>query len=160
MGYIEKVNVGGTEYDIVDSANIAMVEDGDTASKAYANGEYVVWHGRLYKATTAIALGTEFAIGTNVKATSVGDELSGLNSKYLPEIVYLTQEADAPSGFFSVIGTPPSGYAFARILSVYPRTSADITQQGILSNSHSARFYNAGNAISNTTFCFSWICWR
>ena len=56
------------------------VESGDTASKAYAIGDSVVYDGRLYRVTAAIAQGDEFEEGTNIEETQaagdVGDAYS------------------------------------------------------------------------------------
>ena len=53
------------------------VEDGDTASKAYAVGDSVVYDGRLYKVIATIAQGDTFTEGTNIEETmatgNVGD---------------------------------------------------------------------------------------
>lgn len=56
------------------------VESGDTASKAYAVGDSVVYDGRLYKVITAIAQGDTFTEGTNIEeiqaAGDTGDAYS------------------------------------------------------------------------------------
>lgn len=53
------------------------VESGDTASKAYAVGDSVIYDGRLYKVIASIAQGDTFTVDTNIEeamATSnVGD---------------------------------------------------------------------------------------
>lgn len=63
------------------SDNIAAVETGTTATQAYTAGEYVVVGGQLYIVTSAIAIGDTFTVGTNITATTVGTELSELNSR-------------------------------------------------------------------------------
>lgn len=55
--------------------NLASVETGNTASRAYSVGEYVVVGGIQYKVTSAIASGATFTIGTNVQAKNVGEAL-------------------------------------------------------------------------------------
>ena len=57
---------------------IAPVEDGDTASKAYAQGSYLIRNGVFYKVTSAIASGGTFTVGTNISATTVATELMAL----------------------------------------------------------------------------------
>lgn len=56
------------------------VESGDTASKAYSVGDSVVYDGRLYKVTAAIAQGDTFTEGTNIEeiqaAGDTGDAYS------------------------------------------------------------------------------------
>lgn len=62
------------------AANFAAVEPGTTASRNYAAGAYLVVGGVLYKASTAIASGEELVPGTNIAATTVGDELIALEN--------------------------------------------------------------------------------
>lgn len=61
---------------------IAGTETGATASQAYVKGQYIIWGGRLWEVTAAIAQGDQFVIGSNLSATSttVGNELTELNS--------------------------------------------------------------------------------
>ncbi|MBR2654336.1 MAG: hypothetical protein IKD59_07220, partial [Lachnospiraceae bacterium] len=61
---------------------IAGTETGATASQAYVKGQYIIWGGRLWEVTAAIAQGDQFVIGSNLSAssTTVGNELTELNS--------------------------------------------------------------------------------
>ena len=61
-------------------SNVATVEDTTTATHAYVKGNYVVVEGQLYEVTAAIAIGDTFTVGTNVAVTTVGTELSQINS--------------------------------------------------------------------------------
>lgn len=54
----------------------ASIENGETASKAYNVGEYLVKNGTLYKVINAIAEGDALTVGTNIVMTTVGSELS------------------------------------------------------------------------------------
>lgn len=54
---------------------IAPIEDGDTASQAYAVGRYFYRNGDFCKAKTAIASGATFTLGTNYEVTTVSAEL-------------------------------------------------------------------------------------
>ena len=49
---------------------LAPVEWGTTASRAYAVGEYFCWNGLLYRAKTAISSGGTFTPGTNCETTT------------------------------------------------------------------------------------------
>ena len=60
--------------------NIAFIEDGTTASRAYTAGQYVIVGGTMYKVSAAIASGAEFTPDTNIVATTVGTELTALNA--------------------------------------------------------------------------------
>ena len=62
-------------------STIAPIEDGDTASQAYAQGKYFFHNGDFCKAKTAIASGATFTLNTNYEVTTVADELfTALNS--------------------------------------------------------------------------------
>jgi len=65
--------------------DIATVEPGSTASRAYSVGELVYVNGNLYKVITAIASGATFTVGTNIQSTNVSgtvkDALDGIASK-------------------------------------------------------------------------------
>ena len=62
-------------------ASIAPVEDGATASKAYAQGEYFFRFGSFCKAKTAIASEAQFTLNTNYEVTTVASELfTSINS--------------------------------------------------------------------------------
>lgn len=69
----------GTDYatpaQLADKANqsqLAYVETGTTASRAYAVGEYFCWNGLLYRAKTAISSGGTFTPGTNCESVTGG----------------------------------------------------------------------------------------
>lgn len=59
-------------------SNIAYIEGGTTASRAYTVGQYVIVGGTLYKVTASIASGATFTPGTNIVSTTVGAELTAL----------------------------------------------------------------------------------
>lgn len=58
--------------------SIAPVESGDTASTNYAASALVLWKGRLYKTSAAVASGATWAVGTNLTATTLAAELAAL----------------------------------------------------------------------------------
>lgn len=62
---------------------LAYVESGTTASRAYAVGEYFCWNGMLYRAKTAISSGGTFTPGTNCEQVTGG----GLNSITKTEVI-------------------------------------------------------------------------
>lgn len=61
--------------------NMATIESGTTASKAYAVGDYMVRNGQLYKVTAAIASGGTITVGTNVAAAAAADDIAGIGKK-------------------------------------------------------------------------------
>lgn len=56
-------------------SQLATYESSNSASQAYAVGDYMVWKGKLYRVTTAIASGGTITNNTNVVTTTVGAEL-------------------------------------------------------------------------------------
>ncbi len=68
-----KLYIDGKQLDIRNT--IAPIEDGDTASQAYAVGRYFYRNGSFCKAKTAIASGATFTLGTNYEVTTVSAEL-------------------------------------------------------------------------------------
>ena len=67
-----------------DKADIATIESGTTASRAYSIGELVYVSGTLYRVKTAIASGATFTVGTNVEVTNVSSavitEINSVNA--------------------------------------------------------------------------------
>lgn len=81
--------VAGTDYatpdqldDKASQSELAAVETGTTASRAYLPGERFVWQGTLYRAKTAIASGAAFTPNTNCESTTVAAEL-GIPVEYV-----------------------------------------------------------------------------
>lgn len=78
MSSIDKINVGGVDFDIASSPTpvMAPVETGTTATQPYAVGDYVIVGSTLHEVTAAIAIGDTFTEGTNIStSTSLGDEI-------------------------------------------------------------------------------------
>lgn len=63
-----------------DQAMIATVEATATASKNYSVGDLLVYDGKLYKVTSAIATGATIIVGSNVTQTTVEDQLASAGS--------------------------------------------------------------------------------
>ena len=79
---IEKINVGGTQYDVCDTVARAAVSDEFSTGATYAAGDYCIYENTLYKFTAAKEPGAWDA--SKVAATQIGDELSQLNGKMGP----------------------------------------------------------------------------
>ena len=63
------------------ASNLATIESSTTASQAYTAGEdYLVLNGQLYEVIADIASGETLTVGTNISATTVGEELTALNN--------------------------------------------------------------------------------
>lgn len=74
---------------------LAYVETGTTATRAYAVGEYFCWNGLLYRVKTAISSGASFTPGTNCEQVTSG----GLNSV----LSYASGESYSFTGIFAGI---------------------------------------------------------
>ena len=60
--------------------NLAPIENGNTATRGYSAGSYVVWKEQLYKVLTQINSGTAFVVGTNIALDTVGAELTQISA--------------------------------------------------------------------------------
>lgn len=61
--------------------DFASVEYTDTASKAYAVGDYLVYDSKFYKVTSAIAQSDTIVPDTNVEQTTVANEVESVSTK-------------------------------------------------------------------------------
>ena len=75
-------NMDSATSDKATSSNVAAIEATMTATSAHAKGSYVYIKSAdsLYRVTSAISAGNTMAVGTNIVKTTVGSELSQLNS--------------------------------------------------------------------------------
>lgn len=79
------LNTLDTAVDTLDTnkanaSQLAAVEDGETSSAAYTAGDYISRNGVLYEVIAAIAIGDSFTVGTNIQATTVGDEVGQIKT--------------------------------------------------------------------------------
>lgn len=75
--------------DVIDAqqdANIGIVQNTDTATQSISKGQYVIWHGALYTASSAIASGNTLS-NSNLTAVT-GGGLNHLNSALSNENSY------------------------------------------------------------------------
>lgn len=87
-------NQGHVLKGMVDDAqgNLATIEPTSTASQPYAVGEFLVYNGKLYKVTQAIAQNDTLTVGTNIDFDTVGSELTQINENLSKH--YSTSEVD------------------------------------------------------------------
>ena len=76
----EWADVKSDKLDDVQDQITTNIEDGETASRTYNAGEYIVRNGVYYKVTQTIASGTAFNVGVNIEEKSVGEEITEINS--------------------------------------------------------------------------------
>lgn len=137
---LNSIQIGNIKYSMGSQSNIATVETGTSATKAYVVGEYVVVGGQLYRVTAAIASGGTFTPGTNVSATSVGNRLQSIETSvnelgiyrftktvsYYSESNSLTLNVPKNSLHLIIVGTPGgTKYRYLGIVSGYTTTSYD-----------------------------------
>lgn len=73
----------------VDAGSVATIETSPTVA-AHAVGDIILYGGKIYEVTAAISIGESLVIGTNIVATSIGDEISALNAGLTPQKVSVT----------------------------------------------------------------------
>lgn len=78
--------------------SVATVEV-SPATQNHSVGEFILYGGQLYSVTSAITAGQSLTPGTNISATSAGDELSSLKSGLIAQTVTLSaSDMNLPSG--------------------------------------------------------------
>ena len=95
------------DYDdvLADKADIATIESGTTASRAYGIGELVYVSGTLYRVKTAIASGATFTVGTNVEVTNVSASITERIASIVKTITIPASTSDA-AGIITLTGIP------------------------------------------------------
>ena len=83
--------INSIQSQIVPTASIEM---GETASKAYSVGDFLVKDGTLYKVTNVIAKDDALTVGINIVMTTVGGELSEKPNKSFEVIATATKEGN------------------------------------------------------------------
>lgn len=97
----------GTDYATPDQ--LAYVESGTTASRAYAVGEYFCWNGLLYRVIAPISSGGTFTPGTNCKQVTEGG-LNRLNEPIKINRQVLATSISTGLNTLTVAPTAISGY--------------------------------------------------
>lgn len=104
---------------------LAYVETGTTASRAYSVGEYFCWNGLLYRVTTAISSGGTITPGANCEQVTGG----GFND-ILSAPIFTGNCNDLPAGFTyaysSATNIPAAGGSYFVITMRYSNHGAQI----------------------------------
>ncbi len=93
---ITKINVGGNLLPVNDPNVCDNYEDGNTASKTYNAGKFLVWKGTLYKTTTTIAQGATFTDGVNLEETTIAELLESVNDALNWKSIVLSHDENNP----------------------------------------------------------------
>ena len=79
MSYIDKVQIGSTEYDVQDTKTQQMIAGVYSTSGTYAVGDYVTYDGKLYRCVTAIDTAEAWTVAHWTEVT-VGGDVADLKS--------------------------------------------------------------------------------
>ena len=109
---------------------IAYVESGTTASRAYAVGEYFCWNGLLYRVKTAISSGDTFTVGTNCVATVISDVIKYKYGLWTPVNSKVLTTSDADRCYYVVSGH----FLVVNVAILLNSTLADNNEISVLSN--------------------------
>jgi hypothetical protein len=60
--------------------NLAIIEEGEVATRGYAKGTYIIWQEQLYKVLSQINSGDSFVVDGNISVDTVGQELTQVQS--------------------------------------------------------------------------------
>lgn len=90
--------------DKVPKTDIATVESGSTASRAYSVGELVYVNGNLYKVITSITIGATFTVGTNIQSTTVSGTIN--------ERMITTTTSGSTTASGNIVANAPAGNVF------------------------------------------------
>lgn len=137
--------------------NIATIES-SPASANHAVGEFIVYNGQMYSVISAITAGNALVVGTNISATSAGDELSSLKSgltSFAVRTVSIPYTVAANSSFYTNLKTIidedlPSGYVCLGIVG-FTTNDVGVLVMGIYYASTNYSFQVANTASRNIT---------
>lgn len=93
VSQIKQIKKGGGGSD----ENLAQIEDGTEATRAYVAGEFVVVDGLLRKVLAPIAIGDEFEDDVNEEITNVGAQITALNQNLTNSLTLDYSQSALPS---------------------------------------------------------------
>lgn len=133
--YSNKVDLSALENAKADKSDIAAIENGTTASRAYSAGELVYVSGVLYIVKTAIAIGTAFTVGANVEVTNVSealkDSIKMVYDQYFTATgtgaVYIDIDQNYPMTGYKLIGINIASSAVGYVVQARIRSDSRIT---------------------------------
>lgn len=118
-------------YPYANQTQLAYVETGTTASRAYSVGEYFCWNGLLYRAKTAISQGATFTVNTNCEQKTEGG-FNALKAQTLVRRQVLATSITTGLNEWEVAADAVSGYEAIGIVGVQfaalPRSAVTLSQ--------------------------------
>lgn len=109
----------------VDAGSVATIETSPTVA-AHAVGDIILYGGKIYEVTAAISIGESLVIGTNIVATSIGDEISALNAG-LGNVTLWTNSSPSADFTARTISLDLSNYSAVVIYSASSTTAGAVT---------------------------------
>lgn len=144
-------------------ADIAIVENTNNATHNISAGQYVIWKGDLYTATSNISVGAGLS-GSNLSAVSNGglnalkEKLSGYVTASVITSSVVTIQPDTYATL-DVDATPPAGYSFLGIGNCYAVSSTEVITnvRDYNSGTHKIRCYphNKYSSATNTAIAIT-----
>lgn len=125
---------------------LAYVETGTTASRAYAVGEYFCWNGLLYRVTSAISSGQQFNPGSNCKSTTVSGMLTLLTNSFTTNA-----NGRVSSGLYWSQGYIVGAWSQLKEIRIYSNAT---NAQGFLV------LDTSGNPVGNTTVSITYLVYN
>ena len=117
---IEGTSSGVDTYankNLATTQQLAPIETGLTASQNYTVGDLICWNNLLYKASSAIASGDTLAVGTNLTATTIEDELKNIELTGIYDISSGTA-SNTPDKIASSVNNSPTITSYYSCLKV------------------------------------------
>lgn len=126
-----------------------------TANKRYIAGEFFVYNGNLYRVITTINSGAAITIGTNAKATNIGESIPALTEEACfastnPTQLIASQSYDLTLDYpiLSYIGFTLKLYSTPTAQSAHAASIGEL--RAVTASGHTASFYMDGNLYTLT----------
>lgn len=108
---IEAQEVGLDGGNVEDLAGSVATFETSPSTAVHAEGEYILYQAQLYKVTSAIAVGEDLTVGSNIEATNVGNELNnGLTTQIYNGAWTATSSASLNAPLTEAVSIPSGTY--------------------------------------------------
>lgn len=145
-GYTGTIPDTYDEKSLATEQQLAPVEWGTTASRAYAVGEYFCWNGLSYRVTAAISSGGSFTPGTNCKETSAAKMFTILSNTFTTNA-----NGRVSSGLYWSQGYIVQAWSQSREVRIY---SNNTNAQGFLV------LDTSGNPVASTSVSITYLVYN
>lgn len=147
-------------------SDLGIVEDGNTATHSITAGQYVIWKGNLYTASSAIATGTTLSTSnltavSNGGLNSLNEQIATVNSKKITQTLLGYGASNAYFATSSindydliVVALVDQTYAAIHGSTIVPKStytqSSAVSAIGVTAYNN-GRIYGYANYVSDTT---------